>query len=49
MVSSSVTREARICNGEKTALSINGAGKPGHANVSNWTSFSHHIQRVKMG
>ena len=39
--------EARIYSGEKTATSISGAGKTGqlHANESNWTTFSAHIQK----
>ena len=41
-----MTKEARIYNGEKTASSINGAGKTGqlHAKESNWTTLSHHAQ-----
>ena len=41
-----MTKEARIYNGEKKA-SINDAGKTGlpHTNESNWTTFSHHIQK----
>ena len=41
------TKETRISNREKTASSINGVGKTGqlHAKESNWTSFSHHIQK----
>ena len=37
----------RIYNGEKIASSINGLEKTGqpHAKESNWTTFSHHIQK----
>ena len=42
-----MTKETRISNREKTASSINGAGTIGqqHAKESNWTTFSHHIQK----
>ena len=35
MVTSSLTKEARIYNGEKTASSISGAGKTGQLHVKN--------------
>ena len=43
----SLTKEARIYNGEKTPSLINGAGKTGqlHAKESNWTTFSQHEQK----
>ena len=31
-----LTKEARVCNGAKTASSINGAGKPGQLHVKEW-------------
>ena len=42
-----MTKEARLYNGEKTASSINDVGKTGqlHTKESNWTTFSHHIQK----
>ena len=42
-----MTKEARIYNAEKTASSINCVGKTGqlHAKESNWTTFSHNIQK----
>ena len=42
-----MTKQARVYNGKKTASSINGFGKTGqlHAKESNWTIFSHHIQK----
>ena len=42
-----MAKKARIYNGEKTASSINGIGKAGQLQVeeSNWTTFSHHIQK----
>ena len=44
----SMTKEARIYNGEKTSSLINGAGKTRqlHAKESNWTTFSHHVQKL---
>ena len=44
-----MTKEVRIYNGEKTASSIYGVGKTGqlHAEESNGTTFSHHIQTNK--
>ena len=43
----SITKEARVYNGEKTVSSINGVGKNGqlHAKESNWTTLSHHAQK----
>ena len=43
----SMTKEARIYNGEKTDSSINGVEKTGqlHAKESNWTTSSHRIQK----
>ena len=43
-----MTKEVRIYNGEKTASTINGTQKTGqlHAKESNWTTFSHHIQKL---
>ena len=43
----STTNEARIYNGEKIVYLINGVGKIGqlHAKESNWTTFSHYIQK----
>ncbi len=40
-------KDVRIYNKEKRASSINGVGKTGqlHAKESNWTTFSHHIQK----
>ena len=40
-------KEVRMYSGEKTASSINSVGKTGqlHANVTNWTTFSPHIQK----
>ena len=35
MVTLSLTKEARICNGEQTASSIIGAGKTGELHVKN--------------
>ena len=32
----SLTKEARIYNGEKTASSINGAGKTGQLHIKEW-------------
>ena len=48
MGNSSVTKEARIYNEEKTASSINGVGKIGqlHAKESNWTTFPYHIVKT---
>ena len=45
--SQSTTNEARIYNGEKIVYLINGVGKIGqlHAKESNWTTFSHYIQK----
>ena len=40
-----MTKEARMYNGEKTASSINGVGNTRHAKESNWTTFSHNIQK----
>ena len=42
-----MTKEARIHNGEKTVFSISGAEKTGqlHAKETNWTTFSHPIQK----
>ena len=39
-------KEARLNNGEKHSL-INGAGNTGqlHAQESNWTTFSHNVQK----
>ena len=48
MGNQSITNEARrIYNGGNTASSINGVGKTGQlpAEVSNWTTFSHHAQK----
>ena len=41
-----MTKEARLYNGEKKS-STNDAGKTGllHTKESNWTTFSHHIQK----
>ena len=43
-----MTKEARIYNGGKTPSLINGAEKTEqlHAKESNWTTFSHHIQKL---
>ena len=43
----SMTKEARINNGEKTASSINGVGKAGQLTekASNWITFSHYAQK----
>ena len=43
-----MTKEARILKGEKTVFPINDVGKTGqlHAKESNWTTFSHHIQKL---
>ena len=40
-------KEAKIYNSEKTASSINGVGKTEqpHAQDSNWTTFSHPMQK----
>ena len=40
-------KEANIYNREKTASSINGVGKTEqpHVQDSNWTTFSHHMQK----
>ena len=40
-------KEAKIYNREKTASSINGVGKTEqpHVQDSNWTTFSHHMQK----
>ena len=35
-----LTKEARIYNGEKTASSINGAGKTGKLHVKEWNKNS---------
>ena len=42
-----MTKEARICNEEKIASSIDSVGKTGpiHAKQSNQSTFSHHIQK----
>ena len=42
-----MSKEARIFNGEKIASLINGVGKTGqlHKIESNWTTFSHQIQK----
>ena len=42
-----MTKEATTYHREKTAFSINGGGETGqlHAKESNWTTFSHHIQK----
>ena len=42
-----MTEEAKIYNREKIASSINGVGKTEqpHAKDSNWTTFSHHMQK----
>ena len=41
-----MTKEARIYNGEKTASSINGAGKTGQLHVKewHWNTDLHHRQ-----
>ena len=36
MVTLFLINEARIYNGEKTASSVNGAGKTGHLHVKEW-------------
>ena len=43
-----MTKGVKIHNVEKTVSSINDAGKTGqlHAKDSNWTTFSHHIQKL---
>ena len=35
-----LTKEARICNGAKTASSINGAGKTGQLPVKEWNEMN---------
>ena len=47
MVNQSITKEARIYNGEKTTSSINGVGRTGqlHTREPTWTTFLHHIQK----
>ena len=42
-----MTKEARIYNAEETACSINDIGNTGQlrAKESNWTTFSHYIQK----
>ena len=47
-VSESMTKEATLYNGDKTASSINGVGKTEQLqpkNNSNWTTFSYHAQK----
>ena len=48
MVTLSLTKEARLYNGKKTASSISGAGKTGYPHVEkrNWTPISHHSQKL---
>ena len=42
-----MTKKATIYNGGNRAFSINGVEKTGqlHAKESNWTTFSHYIQK----
>ena len=44
----SMRKQAKISNGEKTASLINDVEKTGqvHAKESNFTTFSHHIQKL---
>ena len=50
MVNSSMTKEERIYNGEKTVFSINGARKTGqlHAKKWNWATYTIHNNKFKM-
>ena len=47
MGNSSMTKQARLYDGEKTGSSVNGVKKtePLHANASNWTTLSQYTHK----